>query len=245
VSFDGGEEVETGIDYAPVTFSAAEQGSPLNQRCTTSDQAARRGRRATRSRPTARGARSETSTFAVASTPSSNRPANTGDGDTRDGRVTTVMLVREAPPESAAAGFAFDSELEQRIGGSTISLGATISTSNQLSAVGASSRVEGDVDIKGKLGRSFGVTIAHALARASLGVDESDNGYEVQLLVAAHLACPPGSRARHIGARVLAASYCAQPEAPSPHPRESRRPDWTPCVPLYPALGANAPAEAT
>jgi hypothetical protein len=107
---------------------------------------------------------------------------NEGEGDLGDCRTVMVMLVREAPLASAATERTFDAELSRQVGSpGRIALGAELTTRNRLDASGVSSRVEGVVNIEGRLGRSFEITVARAMARATLGVDPADTGYEVSV----------------------------------------------------------------
>ncbi len=105
---------------------------------------------------------------------------NEGDGNTGDCRVIPIVLVRESPSASAATSIGFDGEYSRELGNpNRLGMGARLVTENRLDTSGAFSRVEGTVDITGKLGRSFSVTVAHASGQASLDVASGEASYEV------------------------------------------------------------------
>ncbi len=100
--------------------------------------------------------------------------------DTSDCRTIPVVLVREAPSPSAATSITFDQELERHVGNpGRLALGADLVTENRLDQGGVFSRVQGDVTIRGRLGHSFSITVAHAEGRASLDVSAAQASYEI------------------------------------------------------------------
>jgi hypothetical protein len=113
-----------------------------------------------------------TSDFAQAGNPGD-------DGDTDDCRTIEVVLVREAPNASGASSISFDREFNRKVGSSRINLGATLTTQNRLDSGGAFSRIEGVIEVKGDLGKSFGITVARAVGEASLTRSSEDTGYEI------------------------------------------------------------------
>ncbi|WP_163786221.1 hypothetical protein [Myxococcus vastator] len=105
---------------------------------------------------------------------------NEGQGDTSDCHVVPVVLVRETPDASAATSISFDQEFTRRLGkANRMSVAVQLTTQNRLDRAGASSRIEGSVELEGKLGRSYSVTIARAVGQATLGVDPGETGYEL------------------------------------------------------------------
>lgn len=107
------------------------------------------------------------------------KQAGNTDGDTSDCRSLDVVLVRETPSASSATAITFNKEFGRTVGTSRIGLGATLSTANRLDTSGAFSRIEGKVDIKGNIGRSFSITVARALGEAALTRSSEDTGYEI------------------------------------------------------------------
>ncbi|TKC99310.1 hypothetical protein [Polyangium fumosum] len=104
---------------------------------------------------------------------------NEGDGDLDDCRELEVVLVREASSSSAASSRSFDKEFERKLGNDRIAIESRMSTQNRLDLSGAFSRTEGEVALKGKIGKSFDLTMARAFADASLAVDPTKTSYEV------------------------------------------------------------------
>jgi|GEM_PF-1582089 len=104
---------------------------------------------------------------------------NQGDGSLDDCRDLEVVLVREAPPASGASSRSFDKEFERKLGGDRLRIESTMSTQNRLDLSGAFSRTEGAVVLKGKLGKSFELTLARAFGDAKLDVDPSKTAYEI------------------------------------------------------------------
>lgn len=104
---------------------------------------------------------------------------NRGDGQPDDCQYLEVVLVREAPPASGAASLGFDKEFERSLGGERLAIASTMSTQNRLDLHGASSRIDGEVVLRGKLGSSFELTLARAYGAAHLDVDPTKNSYEI------------------------------------------------------------------
>lgn len=104
---------------------------------------------------------------------------NRGDGPIDDCRELEVMLVRETSAASVASSRSFDKEFARKLGGDRIRIESSMSTQNRLGLSGASSRTEGEVALKGKLGKSFDLTLASASASANLDVDPTKTSYEV------------------------------------------------------------------
>ncbi|WP_224367315.1 hypothetical protein [Hyalangium versicolor] len=105
---------------------------------------------------------------------------NAGETDTSDCRVFPIVLVREIPDSSAATAIAFDQQFSRKLGSEDrMSIAVRLTTQNRLDRAGASSRIEGEVELEGKLGRSYSVTIARAVGQATLGVDPGETGYEI------------------------------------------------------------------
>jgi hypothetical protein len=106
---------------------------------------------------------------------------NEGDAKVDDCRDLDVVLARDASAASAAASRSFDKEFVRNFGGSRLAIDATMSTQNQLDSSGASSRIEGEIALKGKLGKSFDVALAHAFAQANVGVDPTKTSFDLGL----------------------------------------------------------------
>lgn len=104
---------------------------------------------------------------------------NNDEGSAGDCRTIQVVLVRETPNASAAASFSFDKEFSRNVGTSRIGLGASLTTQNRLDTSGAFSHIEGEIDIKGNIGKSFSITIARAVGEAALTRSTDDTGYEI------------------------------------------------------------------
>ncbi|MCY0997892.1 hypothetical protein OWM54_12165 [Myxococcus sp. MISCRS1] len=105
---------------------------------------------------------------------------NEGEADTSDCRVLPVVLVRETPDATSATSLGFNQEFSRKLGNpDRMSIAVTLTTQNQLDRTGASSRIEGAVELEGKLGRSYSVTIARAVGQATLAVNPGDTGYEL------------------------------------------------------------------
>jgi hypothetical protein len=104
---------------------------------------------------------------------------NEGDGQLGDCRELEVILVREAPPSSGASSRSFDKSFERNLGNNRIRIQSTMSTQNRLDFSGAASRSEGEIALRGKLGKSFDLTLAKAFVHASLDVDPSKTAYEI------------------------------------------------------------------
>lgn len=107
---------------------------------------------------------------------------NEGDGDASDCRTLPIVLVRETPNATSATSIGFDQELRRQLGNpSRLAMSAELVTQNRLDRDGAFSRVEGGVEIEGRLGRSFSVTVARAVGQASLDVESGEAAYEVSV----------------------------------------------------------------
>ncbi|MEM9190512.1 MAG: hypothetical protein AAGF12_15110 [Myxococcota bacterium] len=109
-----------------------------------------------------------------------DQAGNEGEIDYADDCQTLeVVMVREEGGASAATSFELNHRLGKRVGGSRLRLEVGLETRNRLDNTGASSLVEGNATIRGRLGRSFGIDIARAKAEANVGIDPATNGYEV------------------------------------------------------------------
>ncbi len=106
---------------------------------------------------------------------------NAGDAGLSDCKDIPVQLVRETSPSSAASAITFSKSFEQKLGSSRIGVEASMSTDSRLDRTGAASNNEGSVVLKGKLGKSFELVIAHAEANAKLDVDPTKNFYDVNV----------------------------------------------------------------
>jgi hypothetical protein len=106
---------------------------------------------------------------------------NKGDGNVDDCRELEVVLVREASTASAATSRSFNKEFERKLGGDRFAIESTMSTQNRLDLSGAFSRTEGEIALKGKLGKSFELTLARAFADASVGVNPAKASFELGL----------------------------------------------------------------
>ncbi|MRG95091.1 hypothetical protein [Polyangium spumosum] len=104
---------------------------------------------------------------------------NEGDGNLDDCRELEVVLVREASSASAASSRSFNKAFERKLGNDRIAIESSMSTQNRLDLSGAFSRTEGEVALKGKIGKSFDLTLARAFADANLAVDPTKTSYEV------------------------------------------------------------------
>jgi hypothetical protein len=108
-----------------------------------------------------------------------SQAGNEGDTLLDDCRELEVMLVREAPPSSGASSISFDKSFERTLGNDRIKIESTMSTANRLDLSGASSQSEGEIALRGKLGKSFELTLARAYGNAKLDVDPTKTGYEL------------------------------------------------------------------
>lgn len=104
---------------------------------------------------------------------------NRGDEQIDDCQEIAVVLVHEGPAASGASSLSFDKAFERKLGGDRIAIESTMSTQNRLDLDGVSSHVEGAVTLRGKLGKSYELTLARAFGTANLGVDPTRNSYEV------------------------------------------------------------------
>ncbi|MEZ4383876.1 MAG: hypothetical protein R3A79_21265 [Nannocystaceae bacterium] len=103
---------------------------------------------------------------------------NKGDGNLDDCRDLEVMLVRATPATSGASALTFDKEFSRKLGSSRIAIESSMSTQNRLDFNGASSQIDGEVVLKGKLGKSFELVLAKAHGAASLDVDPTKTFYD-------------------------------------------------------------------
>ncbi|MCA9641215.1 MAG: hypothetical protein H6718_04475 [Polyangiaceae bacterium] len=106
---------------------------------------------------------------------------NQGDAGLADCKDIPIQLVRETSPASAASAITFAKGFGQKLGSDRIGIEASMSTDSKLDRTGASSNNEGSVVLKGKLGKSFELVIAHAEANAKLDVDPTKNFYDVSV----------------------------------------------------------------
>ncbi|MFS8068180.1 MAG: hypothetical protein ACMG6S_17640 [Byssovorax sp.] len=104
---------------------------------------------------------------------------NAGDAGQDDCRDLKVVLVREASAASAASSRSFDKAFVRNLGSDRIAINSSMSTQNRLGLNGASSATEGKVVLKGKIGKSFELTLARAFGNANLDVDPTRTSYEV------------------------------------------------------------------
>lgn len=104
---------------------------------------------------------------------------NKGDGAIDDCQELPVMLVRETAPPSGAASLTFDKSFDRTLGNDRIAIVAGMATENKLDLTGASSHIEGEVALRGKIGKSFDLTMARAFGTAHLGIDPTENFYEI------------------------------------------------------------------
>ncbi|MBN1204080.1 MAG: hypothetical protein JXB05_04040 [Myxococcaceae bacterium] len=105
---------------------------------------------------------------------------NAGDADTADCRIIPIVLVRETADSSSATSIGFNEEFTRKLGKSDrMSVAVQLMTQNRLDRAGVSSRIEGEVELEGKLGRPYSVTIARAVGQAALGVNPGESGYEI------------------------------------------------------------------
>lgn len=105
---------------------------------------------------------------------------NEGEDDVSDCRTREVLLVRETPVPGAGASRSFDEAFDRRLGKPRrISVSTSIEARNVLNLTGASSHIEGRVDLKGKFGRTFEIGLARAFATAELKLDEGQSTYDV------------------------------------------------------------------
>ena len=102
--------------------------------------------------------------------------------DAGDCRSVELVLVRESESTAAATAHQFNHRFERSVGNSRIGLEAALETENRMDSTGASSRVEGNVTVRGNIGRSFSLDIVRARAQATAGLDAAANGYEVSLV---------------------------------------------------------------
>lgn len=91
-----------------------------------------------------------------------------GNADDDDCREIPVELVRESAESSAASDITFNKKFERKRGNKRIRIESLMETNNSLSRAGAFSHSEGKIELKGKLGKSFNITIARAFADAEL-----------------------------------------------------------------------------
>lgn len=94
-------------------------------------------------------------------------------GDAEDCKEVEVELVRETAESSGASELTFNRRLQRSVGNSRIRVTALMETTNRLSRSGAFSRSEGRVDLNGRLGRSFRVTMVGAHAEAELSAERA------------------------------------------------------------------------
>ncbi|MCB9706958.1 MAG: hypothetical protein H6711_34275 [Myxococcales bacterium] len=103
---------------------------------------------------------------------------NKGEGSIDDCRDLEVVMVREASPSSGATSRSFDKELTRKLGNDRLAISSTMSTQNRLDQNGASSQIDGEVLLTGKLGKSFELPLARAHAAANLDVDPTKTSYD-------------------------------------------------------------------
>lgn len=116
-----------------------------------------------------------------------------GNGDTQSNDCQDVEVVMEREVAEAVSESAlnfeianatrdeitFDKEFRRSAGGSRISISSVMRTENNLSRNGAFSLSEGNVTLKGKLGRSFSLVLSEAVVEAELSPERAF--YDAQL----------------------------------------------------------------
>ena len=104
---------------------------------------------------------------------------NEGEDDVSDCKLINVFLVREnASPESGPER-SFNNDFDRGVGNpNRIALGATVEVKNLINRVGIKSTIEGKVEIKGKFGRRFSLTLARAFAEAAVLLDDDKTTYD-------------------------------------------------------------------
>ena len=107
---------------------------------------------------------------------------NEGEDDISDCRAVDVLMVREQPLPGGGPSRDFDKTYDKRVGKpDRISVSAALESRNRLSFEGASSHIEGRVELRGKFGRTFSLELAKAFATAELKLDEGESTYEAGL----------------------------------------------------------------
>ena len=107
---------------------------------------------------------------------------NQGDGaQAGDCSDLEVVLARATPATSGASSLTFDKEFSRKLGGDRLAIEMSMSTQNRLDLSGASSEVDGQVALTGKLGKSFELELARAHGAASLDVDPSKTFYDAYI----------------------------------------------------------------
>lgn len=104
---------------------------------------------------------------------------NEGDANQDDCQEIEVVLVRESAASSGALSLSFDKEFSRKLGGDRLAIESTMSTQNRLDLNGVASRTEGKVELTGKLGKSFELTLARAFADASVNVSPASASLDV------------------------------------------------------------------
>ncbi|MEL6183942.1 MAG: hypothetical protein AAFU79_04890, partial [Myxococcota bacterium] len=92
-------------------------------------------------------------------------------GAPAEGECQTIqtLLVTDFEPESGASSAAFDGGRKDKHGSKRISVSASFQTRNRIDiAEGLQASVEGSIDVKGKIGRSFSLSIVKAEASAKV-----------------------------------------------------------------------------
>ncbi len=109
---------------------------------------------------------------------------NEGEDDVSDCKLIDVFLVRENPSPGVGPERNFDKSFDRGIGNrNRISLGTSFETSNLMNTAGLRSTLEGKIQIEGKFGRRFSLTLARAFAEASLLLDEDNSTYDSGVFV--------------------------------------------------------------
>ncbi len=102
-----------------------------------------------------------------------------GLSDTNDCQQKTILLVRETAEAADNTELSFNKSLRRNPGNSRIRLTSLLSTNNELTRRDINSASQAKVELSGKIGRSFSLTLAHAQATASLSPTEA--AYNVSL----------------------------------------------------------------
>ncbi|NVB37406.1 hypothetical protein G6O69_06150 [Pseudenhygromyxa sp. WMMC2535] len=92
-----------------------------------------------------------------------------------------IVMVHETAASAGASAIDFNKSFERNLGNSRIGISSSMSTQNRLDLTGASSQSEGKVELHGKIGKSFNLTLARGYAEASLNVDPSKTYYDLGL----------------------------------------------------------------
>lgn len=99
-----------------------------------------------------------------------------------DCQTFELVMMRDTASANSATLFEMNQSLGRDVGGDRLRLEMGLNTENLLDSNGASSLLEGNVSILGKIGKSFTLDIVRATAGASVGTDPAANNYEVAVV---------------------------------------------------------------